>query len=574
MNKTIKLFLGLAIVAIAISCEKLETTPQATKSDVTFSATPSATAVAVAAKDSLSSALTLTWNDPKYAVGLAQTKFTIMVGAKDKNFANFQSKSFTGVLTGSLLGKEVNAFALKMGGVIGTPINLDVKVVSSQANNNETKNSAITNIAVTPYGDLTLTSTALSVTANPATASLVGATLNWGTALSGLSVVKQYEIQYAKSGTNFSSPNTSNATSFSKSFSQFDLNLIALGYGTALGMEGSVDFRIKATLPEQNLTAFSNIITVKVTPNISFNSIGVVGDATAGGWDTDTDMYRPDAANKPADWTVTLYLTGGKSAKFRADDKWVSNWGATAFPSGTAILGSSANVAIGTSGYYSVNFNVATGAYSFTPVTTKIFTKVGLIGAQSSPAWSSEFAMLTVDPMNSQVWTGTVTLNAGELKFRGDTNWDTSWGPASGTTATSLSGWSTTGVGNMNITTAGTYFVYINVATGEYLFGNASNSTTYTKLGIIGDATSGGWSSDTFLIQNLSNPYKWSGKVDLTAKEAKFRANTDWGLSWGNASVFPSGIANTESNNNIKIASAGTYQITYNSATREFSFTK
>jgi hypothetical protein len=154
------------------------------------------------------------------------------------------------------------------------------------------------------------------------------------------------------------------------------------------------------------------------------------------------------------------------------------------------------------------------------------------------------------------------------MKFRKTGDWGTNWGAN-----TFPSGWGTQDGPNI-VVSAGTYFVRLDIATGEYFFGNTSNSTIYTKLGIIGDGTPGGWSTDTFLIQNPSNPFKWSGKVVLTAKEAKFRANTDWGLSWGNATVFPIGIANTENNNNLKIASAGTYQITYNSATREFSFAK
>src|SRR5579859_6194057 len=128
-----KIIAVMVVTAIAMSCLKVEQTPQFTKSVASFSITPSTTTVSVSSADSLSSAVSLTWNDPKYAVGLANTKFTIVVALTGQNFAKFATKSITNALTGSLLGDEINKMALKFGGAIGQPITLDVKVVASQA---------------------------------------------------------------------------------------------------------------------------------------------------------------------------------------------------------------------------------------------------------------------------------------------------------------------------------------------------------------------------------------------------------------------------------------------------------
>ena len=561
-----------AMAVFAMSCTKLETTPQFLASTTATTVTASGTTYAVTAADSASTAkaLTFTWTDPKYAVGLAQSKFSIVVGASGKNFVSFSNKDFTGVLTGSLLGKEINAMALKFGGVIGTPINLDVKVVSSQANNNETKSSNVLTIAVTPYGDLMLTATNSKVVTSAATSSQVGTVFNWNVAYSGYTGVKTYQFQYAKANTSFASPTTSDISTLTKSFTQLDLNKIALGYGTAGGADGAVDFRIKAT-NESGTVEYSNVVTVTITTYVAFNSIGIIGDATPGGWSTDTDMYRTDPTNKPADWTVTLYLKGGLSAKFRADDAWDTNWGSTGFPSGTAV-GNGSNIPVSSSGYYTVDFNAGSGVYTFTPVTTAVYTNVSVIGDATAGGWSSD-TQLTQSLSNSQIWTGTVALTAGgAFKFRANNAWTINWGPGT-IMSTGYSGWGAQNGGNISVTTSGTYFVYINTATGEFFYGNTSSSTPYSKVSVIGDATPGGWSSDTELIQNPSNPYNWSGKVTLIGpgKFVKFRANDDWGTNWGKAS-FPSDVG-VQNGDNIP-ATAGTYQITFNSATGEYSFIK
>jgi hypothetical protein len=562
-----KLIMVMAFVALAISCLKVEPTPQFLKSNTSFSVTSSVATVAASATDSLSAVITFTWNDPKYAVGLSSSKFSVVVGATGKNFVSFSSKDFNGILSGALLGKEINGMALKFGGVIGQPITLDVKVVASQSNNNEPMSSNVLQVAVTPYGDLVLTPSATSVICSAATSSQVGTALTWNTAFNGYSGVKMYQLQYAKGGTSFASPTSSAVTTFSKSYSQLDLNKIALGYGVAGGSAGTVDFRIKAT-NESGTVLYSNVVTITVTTYVANNSIGVIGDATPGGWNTDTDLYRPDPINKPADWTVTLYLIGGKSAKFRADDAWATNWGDTGFPSGTGTAGGP-NIPIANSGYYQVNFNAGSGNYTFTPLTTPVYTNVSVIGDATPGGWSTD-TQLTQSATDNQVWTGTVAMTAGgSMKFRANNAWTTNWGLGY-VSPTGLSGWGSQNGANVPVTTSGTYFVYINAATGEFFLGNTSNSTPYTQIGIIGDGTPGAWSTDTYLIQDPANPYKWSAKVTLTAAFAKFRANSAWTVNWGNT-TFPNGVG-TAGGPNIPV-NAGTPQITFNSATGEYTFT-
>jgi hypothetical protein len=583
-NTKIYFALALAITAFVSSCTKLEDAPQFPKSTKVFSVTSSTTTVAISAKDSLSEALTLTWTDPGYSVGLSQSKFSIVVGASGKNFVAALTKDYTAVEKGVLLGKEINAMALKLGGVIGQVFSLDVKVISALSNNDQQKSSNVVQVSVTPYGDLILASSPTKIITSAANSLNVGAVLTWNTAFNGYNGVKAYQLQYAKTGTNFASPTTASVSSFSQSFTQNALNNIALGFGTAVGAQGYVDFRIKAS-NEQGTILYSNVVTDTIGTFAPYNSIGIIGDFT--GWGNDVDLYRPDVVNGPTNWTTVVYLTVG-GVKFRYDDRWnlpVTNastaWGGTDWPSGTGSLTTGSNIPVSTAGYYQVNFNSATGAYSFNLLTIPTVSKISLIGS-STPGnnWSTDLE-LTQSVSNSNVWTGTVSLAAGELKFRANDTWPGNpggynWG-VSTASPTGLSGWASQSGGNIAISTAANYFVYIDIGTGEYFFGNVDNnsvaSTVCTKLGVIGAATAGGWGSDTYLIQDPANPYKWSGKVPLSADVLKFRANGSWNPpdpNWGGSS-FPNGIGSI-GGANLPV-NAGTPQITFNTATGEYTFT-
>jgi hypothetical protein len=572
-----KLMMVIVLIAFAISCLKVEPTPQFTKSDATFSATASVSSVTPTATDSVSGILTFNWTDPKYSVGLSQSKFSVVVGATGKNFASFAQKDFSGVLTGVLLGKEINAMALKFGGVIGQQITLDVKVVASQVNNNEQLSSSVLQVAVTPYGDLGLKGAPLTVVCTAATSAQVGSIISWSNAFNGYTGVKKYELQYAKGGTSFASPTVSTVTSYSQTFTQLDLNKIALGYGVAGGSSGTVDFRIKAS-NESGTVEYSNTVTITITTYVANNSIGLVGDATAGGWNTDTDMYRPDPVNKPANWTVTLYLTGGKAAKFRADDAWATNWGGSTFPTGASTQ-NGPNIPVANSGYYQVDFNAGSGAYAFTSLTPTTYAAMIIVGDFNGWSTSSGAVNMTADA-SGHIWKSTLSIASAlpyGLKFVGDQN---TW---IGSNSSSYhSGYASTSGGNIN-PPVGNYFVYFNDVSGEFFFGstgdNAGAGTPYNQMGFVGDANPGGWNTDTFMIQDPTNPYKWSLKVidangkpiPLTAGGAKFRANAAWTTSWG-GTTFPSGVGTTQNGPNIPVT-AGTPQITFNSATGEYTFT-
>lgn len=348
-----------------------------------------------------------------------------------------------------------------------------------------------------------------------------------------------------------------------------DMNAIMLSLGLPAFEESSVFLRLRSTINGHALdTLYSNAIqrtatTFQDSECGNYCTIGLIGSATPGDWNFDTDMRLKDETKvDKSTWTVTVYLTGGKQVKFRANDDWVDNWGGTDFPAGTATLNGS-DLTVAESGYYKVTFNDITAEYNFELLEAPVYATIGLLGDATPGGWETD-GDLTQDATDPHLWTGTFTLTDGEVKFRGEDDWVDSWG-----NTTFPSGYGIPGGPNIPVT-AGTYFVRFNDVTGAYSFA-PSESEPFTSVGIIGDATAGGWAEDTDLIQNPTNPYLWSSLVTITDGEAKFRADDDWADDWG-GSTFPGGIAKYKGPN-IPVE-GGTYFLTFNTGTGEYYFLK
>lgn len=91
-----------------------------------------------------------------------------------------------------------------------------------------------------------------------------------------------------------------------------------------------------------------------------YTTIGIIGPAQEGGWDADTDMIKNPA--NPYMWSKIITLSEGE-AKFRAENDWGANWGASGFPG--AIGAQDGPNIPAKSGTYFVTFNTGTGEYYF-----------------------------------------------------------------------------------------------------------------------------------------------------------------------------------------------------------------
>lgn len=87
----------------------------------------------------------------------------------------------------------------------------------------------------------------------------------------------------------------------------------------------------------------------------------VIGDATPGGWNSDTDMKY---YNKTGKWSVTVKLTSGGSIKFRLNHDWGTNLGVTK----DQFISGGDNIAITASGTYTIILDPEAPTYSITKV--------------------------------------------------------------------------------------------------------------------------------------------------------------------------------------------------------------
>jgi 1,4-alpha-glucan branching enzyme len=92
----------------------------------------------------------------------------------------------------------------------------------------------------------------------------------------------------------------------------------------------------------------------------TYGTVGLIGTATTNGWDASTAMTQGTDGHT---WTLTDITLFSGEAKFRANNAWDVNWGATDFPSGTGVQGGP-NIPVG-AGTYNVAFNDVTGDYNF-----------------------------------------------------------------------------------------------------------------------------------------------------------------------------------------------------------------
>jgi hypothetical protein len=279
--------------------------------------------------------------------------------------------------------------------------------------------------------------------------------------------------------------------------------------------------------------------------------IGIIGDATPGGWDNDTNMYKDTTEHG---YFVILDLVEG-GAKFRKDDDWAVNWGSLDFPVGTGTQDGD-NIPVSPAGTYHITLDTMSGAYTFTQIIT--FESISLNGT----ATSDLDAELVQDSGDPNVWSANLEFVDGTARFRGNNDWAINWGSADFPTGTGVQDGEEIPIG------AGLYKVTFNTESGEYSF---LPVTYYTTIGLIGDATPGGWDADTDMELDAGSQEEWTIRMEFTTGEAKFRADNDWAANWGSGD-FPTGIAAPDGAN-IPVPE-GEYLVKFNTTTLEYSFTE
>ena len=297
--------------------------------------------------------------------------------------------------------------------------------------------------------------------------------------------------------------------------------------------------------------------------NAQVNSVALVGTAV-GGWPGEPGNPGPIDINQltqvdAENWIIENITIAVGPCKLRANNAWSGagfEW-AGAFP--TAIGTSSGDIIIpaGQAGLYTVTLNTTTGEYNF--VQGPPLPTVKLIGTSVA-----DVNGLTLSPSAPDTYSATnVTLLDGTGQFDID---GTVFGETTFPTGT------LTGAQDNIPVVAGVYSsVTINISSGEYTFVLAPLTP---PVSIVGEGA-GGWPSDPQIDVNQMTTtdgviYTLNG-LTLTTGPIKFRQDNSWTINWG-GTTFPAGTGLPGSDANIP-AVAGTYDVTFNRTTLEYSFT-
>lgn len=145
---------------------------------------------------------------------------------------------------------------------------------------------------------------------------------------------------------------------------------------------------------------------------------------------------------------------GSNQFKFTPERNWDADWGDSG-ADGTLDPGGD-NIELADAGYYKMNVDINNLTYTITNTTW------GLIGSATPDEWNSDQDM-TYDPVE-KVWTITLSLTAGELKFRANNAWDLDYGDNEG------DGFLEQGGGNIQVASGGTYTVTLDLSDYPYSY--------------------------------------------------------------------------------------------------------
>jgi len=147
LNKFWLLTLGLLIL---IACEKKEALPFFENGDAP-ALTSTAATLAPPVSDSDKVVLTLNWTDPEFATTTQKTKYILQIDSSGRNFSKAVAFELIDSLNKSFRAKDLNNILLAWGFEYNKAYDIDFRVVSSYANNNDQKNSNTVKVNIKTY---------------------------------------------------------------------------------------------------------------------------------------------------------------------------------------------------------------------------------------------------------------------------------------------------------------------------------------------------------------------------------------------------------------------------------------
>ncbi len=393
MKYTFKYFFAAVLLSVALwSCDKKEINAYY-PNGILPSLSSSANAVAAAPSDSLSNIITFSWTDPKYATNPSTEKYVIQMDSSGRNFSKAVSFTVMGQLSQTFTAKQINDVLLGFGFAFNVTYNVDVRLISSFANNNEQHTSNVLTLPMTPYKippkvpvpqNLYIVGDAISAAPGTGWSNPVDTPYQKLTQLDSVTFGGIFNMTGGNSYLLL--PLNGN---WDHKYSVADNSLPGLGAG------GSFDKDLPKNIPAPASSGWYKLIVnfqtgtfsctpysgptlpLAVTPSPSSLSTGlwIVGDATPGGWtNTPVNLASQQFTQlSNADFQLKVALNSGGSYLFLpAAGDWnnkyaCANTGSQPPYGGAFGLNASSNFpGPSSSGNYLIDVNFLTGTYTLT----------------------------------------------------------------------------------------------------------------------------------------------------------------------------------------------------------------
>lgn len=425
--KNILKFLTLVVCTAAIfaACKKADPLPFYDNGNAPV-LTANVTSIAPTPADSNSTVLSLSWSDPKYATDSNTVKYIVQIDSAGQNFNNPYTKEITAARGVSFIAKDLNAVLVGFGFDFGVTYGVDIRVVSSYANNNDQKVSNTVTLQATPY----VVPPKVQIPANR-TLFLVGAATagGWGNPVPSpaqkftMIDTVTYEGTFYLSGGGQYLMLPENG-SWDQKYAVDDNTVAGLSEGGEFGYYSNTNNTIyNDNFPGPSVNGMYKIRVdfqngkFTVTKVKEFSLLRVAGDYQ--GW---SPASAPALASPNSDGKYEGYINvpAGGTYEFKLTSQ--ADWGGTNYGSGGAgtlsTAGNAGNLVFPSgAGYYKINADINANTWSATATTW------GVVGSLTGWGGNPDIAM-TYDAGSNSFSTGPVVITGNEnFKFRANNDW-------------------------------------------------------------------------------------------------------------------------------------------------------
>ena len=288
---------------------------------------------------------TFNWTAADYGFPSA-TNYSVQIDFKGKNFATPIDLVVTTANTASITVGVLNQKLLAMGAKTNVPSEIEIRILAKVSDYVKTLPSNVPVMKILPY-KVVIIYPSLYLPGNYQAASGYGGDWTPKDAQQIYSVKQnnKYEgyVNMVGNGIMFKFTDEPN----------WDINWGDDGFNGTLDKNGK-DIPVAAAgyyRMKADITA--------LTYSVLKTDWGLIGDATPGGWDSDTNMTYDTVSRT---WKVTLALKVGK-VKFRANDSWDLNYGDNDFDGSLEEGGK--DIPIDVAGNYTVTLNLEVAGYAY-----------------------------------------------------------------------------------------------------------------------------------------------------------------------------------------------------------------